>query len=166
LINNIGGTRAFHMAHRTTGTPWRGKQRRYGERGKDRVPVRVNQSRHHDPSAAIDYPRATRWGRIVSTDLRNTISLDEDTKPSPQFVRFSGEEQNIPKHERPRGAFRSRLCELRTKEPKRCERGAHPREETASRQLSIDSRSGELDLRLTAGAGRGGGELNPMRGHA
>ena len=36
------------------------KQSGYRQRRKDRMPVRVDQTRHHDPSTAIDHLRAVR----------------------------------------------------------------------------------------------------------
>jgi len=64
------------------------KQRGYRERCEHRVPVRVDQTRHHDPPAAIDHRRAVRWGQVAGGNLLDTIALDQEVKPSAQGFGF------------------------------------------------------------------------------
>ena len=52
------------------------------------VPMRVDQTRHHDPPAAIDHPRALQWGQLTGYDQPDTIALDQEVKPSAQGFGF------------------------------------------------------------------------------
>ena len=68
------------------------------------VPMRVDQTRHHNPPAAIDHPRAFRRGQLTGYDHPDTIALDQEVKPSAQGFGFSVEKQKIPEHDCRRGA--------------------------------------------------------------
>ena len=78
------------------------------ERREDRMPMRVDQTRHHDPPAAIDHPRALRRGHVTSGDLLDTIALNNEASPSAQVFGLSVEKQKIPEHDWRRGAGRCR----------------------------------------------------------
>jgi len=54
------------------------------ERREDCMPVRIDQTRHQDPPAAIDYPRAFRRGHVTDGDPLDTIALDKETTPFAQ----------------------------------------------------------------------------------
>ena len=130
------------------------KQGSYRERREDRMPMRVDQTRHHDPSATIDHPRAVRRGQLAGRDQLDAIALDEEAKPSAQGSGLSIEKQKIPEHDWRRGAGRSRLRAGWPNKPERRERGAHPGDEAASRHFPVDSTRGELKLRQATKTGR------------
>src|SRR6516225_9588991 len=130
------------------------------------MPMRVDQARHDNRSAAIDHLRAVWRGQVAAADLLNPIALDKEATPSTQNAGLSIEEQKIPEHDRPRGARRSRSRAGRPNKPKRGERGARARDETASRQIPIDAASCGLKLRLTAKTSGKTGQLALIGGRA
>ena len=85
------------------------------------MPVRVDQARHHEPSAAIDHLRAVGWGQVTGRDQLDTIGLDKEAKPSPQGVGLAVEKQKILKHDWRRGVRRRHSSAARLNETERHE---------------------------------------------
>src|SRR3954469_7312301 len=102
-------------------TDVRRKQSVDRDRREDRMPMRIDQARHYDPSATIDHPRAFRRGHVTGGELLDTISLAKEAKPSAQGSGLSIEEQKFPEHDWRRGAGRTRLRAGRGNKPERRE---------------------------------------------
>src|SRR6516165_9091092 len=131
------------------------------------MPMRVDQTRHHNPSAAIDHLRAFRRGQIAGCDRLDAITLDKEAEPAAQGFGGSVEKQKIPEHDRWRGAGRRRLRAGRPNKPERGQRRkrrAHAGDETASRQFAANSTRGELKLRQAAGTGGRVGRVDVIGG--
>jgi hypothetical protein len=61
--------------------------------------MRVDQTRHYDPSATIDHSRTFRWRHVTGRDLLDAISLDKETEPSAQDSGPAVEELKIAKND-------------------------------------------------------------------
>jgi hypothetical protein len=68
--------------------------------------MRVDQTRHHDPSAAIDHLGTFRWGQLAGRDQLDAVALDKETEPTAQGFGGSVEKQKIPEQERRHGGRR------------------------------------------------------------
>ena len=78
------------------------KQGRDRQRGENRVPVRVDQSGHHDPAAAIDRPRAFRTRRAPGGEGFDPAAFDHESKPTAQCVGLPVEKQKVREDDRRR----------------------------------------------------------------
>jgi hypothetical protein len=81
--------------------------------------VRVDEARHHDSSAAIDYLRAVWRGQIAGCDQLDKIAFDKETKPSAKGFGPSVEKQKITEYDWRRGAGGGRSRTGRLNKPER-----------------------------------------------
>src|SRR6516225_5892351 len=130
------------------------------------MPMCIDQPRHHEASAAIDEPRAFRWGYVTGGDALDTITLDKQAKSFAQSFGPAVEKLKIPKHDWRGRVRRSGLRPVRPNKAERRERATNPGNKAASRHFPVDPTSCRLKARRTTKAGRTISEIGLVGGSA
>src|SRR5690348_6485547 len=118
------------------------------------MPVRVDQTRHENPSAAIDRLRTIRRGGIAGRDGLDPIALDEQTQSVAQGAGVSVEQPEVCEQDGVRRSCTSRTW-LRAgalREPERRDRASNPCDKAAPRQVRTDPARQGMNFRPVAEA--------------
>jgi hypothetical protein len=110
----------------------RGHQSRERQRGKDGMPMGVDQTRHKDSATAIDHMRTVWRSRVALRHGLDPVALNEQTKTVAQSAEASVEQPEIREQGRPRRLARRRLRIGEFEQAERCSRNAHAGDKPAS----------------------------------